>query len=1355
MVDKDYYIGLDIGTNTIGWAVTDEKYNLMRAKGKDLWGVRFFQEAQTAADRRVHRSNRRRLMRRNSRLQILREIFEDEISKVDPKFYERMDESKYWVEDKKVSGKYSLFNDKNYTDTDYFKEYPTIFHLRKSLIKHEEKADIRLYFLAINQIMKRRGHFLIDGKLNNVTDIEPIKLQFIRILNDKYIEELDESFIDEAFEIISDINEKKTNKKNQIKELLNRYNFSKDENKILKNIFELIISGKGKVKNIIDDENIIEKLKEDKKEDFLLTGESYEENLSYFESILGEDILLFTTIKSVYDFTLLQDILRGNDFLSYAQVERYNEHKKYLEKLKSVIKKYDNTKESKLYNKIFKSINNPKGYVAYLGYHEKNGKKTKVKKITNQEFTDYIKKILNEKTDLNDSDVKDILNKIEKDEFLLKQISSKNSVIPYQIHQFELERILDNLVKDYPSFNEIEEGFTKRDKISKTFSFRIPYYVGPLNDYHKNNGGNAWIFRDNDRRVKPWNFEQVVDLHKSEDEFIRRMLNKCTYLPSETVLPKASLLYSEYMVLNELNKLKIGDSYLSVDLKADILENLYRKDPRVNLKKIRDYLIRTNKAEPSDFQKGETNQEIKSNLKSYIDFTNILEEKFDYEMVEDLIEKITIHTGNKKLLTKYIKETYSNLTDYEIKEITSLKYKDWGRLSRKLLVGIKETNLKTNRQDSIINFMRLTNDNFTQIVEGPNYTFKDYIEKIRLSELSDNLGYDVIDSLYVSPSVKKMIWQVLKLTEEIVKVKGYRPKKIFIEMARSNEEKKKTVSRKNRLLELYKAIRNDKESLITDYEYDKLIKGIKDTEESDFRSKVLFLYYSQLGKDMYTGENIDLNHMFDKTMYDIDHIIPRRMKKDDSITTNLVLVNKKSNQDQKKDIYPVPSTIRNNPKVYNLWKLLVDKEFITKEKYNRLVRKDELTNEELAGFISRQLVETRQSTKVVKELFEKYYPDLKIVTVKAGLVSELRHDFKVLKSREANDLHHAHDAFLNIIAGDVWNRKYTSNPLNFVKENRKSKQVNYSLNHIFEKSQKVRNKVIWEPDKGKELIIKTLNKPSVLTSSEAFEQKGALYNATIIGKKDFKKNTKYLPLKKDERLSDISKYGGYSSLTGAYFYLVEHTVKGKRIKTIEFVPLHLSSEIKSDKDKLLKYSTDELGLINPEIIIKKIKFKTEIEVDGFRYLISGRTGNRISLEPNMQCFWKIEELNILKTLQNKYEKGMFSDIDKIKDEDIFNMKLILNKLMQKLSSSPYINRINMPIIDKSKIDDVKVTELFIIIKNLLILLNKTVMTSDLSLIGLAKKSGKTLLSNNIEKYNSFVIIHKSISGLYERKIRII
>lgn len=38
MQKKDYYLGLDVGTNSVGYAVTDEEYQLMRFKGEPMWG---------------------------------------------------------------------------------------------------------------------------------------------------------------------------------------------------------------------------------------------------------------------------------------------------------------------------------------------------------------------------------------------------------------------------------------------------------------------------------------------------------------------------------------------------------------------------------------------------------------------------------------------------------------------------------------------------------------------------------------------------------------------------------------------------------------------------------------------------------------------------------------------------------------------------------------------------------------------------------------------------------------------------------------------------------------------------------------------------------------------------------------------------------------------------------------------------------------------------------------------------------------------------------------------------------------------------------------------------------------------
>ena len=47
---KKFYLGMDIGTESVGMACTDENYNLLRAKGKDLWSVRLFDEAKDASD---------------------------------------------------------------------------------------------------------------------------------------------------------------------------------------------------------------------------------------------------------------------------------------------------------------------------------------------------------------------------------------------------------------------------------------------------------------------------------------------------------------------------------------------------------------------------------------------------------------------------------------------------------------------------------------------------------------------------------------------------------------------------------------------------------------------------------------------------------------------------------------------------------------------------------------------------------------------------------------------------------------------------------------------------------------------------------------------------------------------------------------------------------------------------------------------------------------------------------------------------------------------------------------------------------------------------------------------------------
>ena len=54
----------------------------------------------------------------------------------------------------------------DYSDEEYYKQYPTIFHLRKELIENRNPHDVRLVYLTILNMFKHRGHFLIESDGN-------------------------------------------------------------------------------------------------------------------------------------------------------------------------------------------------------------------------------------------------------------------------------------------------------------------------------------------------------------------------------------------------------------------------------------------------------------------------------------------------------------------------------------------------------------------------------------------------------------------------------------------------------------------------------------------------------------------------------------------------------------------------------------------------------------------------------------------------------------------------------------------------------------------------------------------------------------------------------------------------------------------------------------------------------------------------------------------------------------------------------------------------------------------------------------------------------------------------------------
>ena len=185
MENKKYYLGIDMGTNSVGWCLTDQNYKIIKKNGKSLWGVRLFTEAKDCSERRSFRSNRRRLMRRRERLNLLRDLFAPEIYKIDKNFFMRLDYSKFFLEDRPEEinlDKDYLFPKETFGNNEkYQKKYPTIYHLRKELVEANYKVDLRLIFLVLNHMIKYRGNFLSDGVDFNAKSSDTIEKAFNNI----------------------------------------------------------------------------------------------------------------------------------------------------------------------------------------------------------------------------------------------------------------------------------------------------------------------------------------------------------------------------------------------------------------------------------------------------------------------------------------------------------------------------------------------------------------------------------------------------------------------------------------------------------------------------------------------------------------------------------------------------------------------------------------------------------------------------------------------------------------------------------------------------------------------------------------------------------------------------------------------------------------------------------------------------------------------------------------------------------------------------------------------------------------------------------------------------------------------
>lgn len=1401
--NKKYFIGLDIGTSSVGYCVTDMDYNVIKRNGHDMWGVMLFDEASTAEARRQKRSARRLVQRQKDKLYLLQTLFEKEINKVDPNFFTRLKASSYWEDDKLSAGIFSrnsLFFDSTIDDKAFYKKYKTIYHLRSTLLT-QPAEDIRFLYLAIHNMMKHRGNFLVES-FNPTNDDNSNLASLFNNLQQVIITDDGESpfaFLDfkldkEKSEQLKSLDELLAKKTLKISEIVEQF----------KNIFGILSSNQVALLRAIAGGTVNAKAifttKENDKtytfdaklSSFSVEDEAYEQFKLSVDEVSESAGNIIDLAKSIYDRIMFRRILGDEEFFCNAMVNRYNLHKLQLQDFKAVMHKYYADK----YNEMFKAhshgLNN---YAKYIDGSNRYSKEKKIdNKCTTEEFYKYVKSVLLSNPDKAEyPEVKKILDAIEQNNFLPKLRTSANSVIPYQVNKNELQKILKMSASKYKFLNEKDEsGLTVADKIVAVFEFRIPYFVGPLS---KSNSANAWIVKKLDEKITPWNFDKVVDLDACEQEFIQRMQNYCTYLSNEPVLPKNSLLYSEYMVLQELNNLSINGQRIKQEVKARLLD-IFKNQGTLNISTVKNVVRETCNLEKNDeICITGVDGKFNSNLNIYKNLNIILDGKIEQyrNEVEDIIARAT-YVSDKIRLEKWLKKNYSSiLNDKQIKLIKGLKIDDWGRLSKKFLDGIIGVDKTTGEARTIIDIMRSEPLNVMEILY--KYDFQGALEQERNERTG--ISYEDVKGMYCSPSVKRGVWQTIKIVDEIEHIMGGKPEKIFVEVTREDMEKgKATDSRKTQMLNIYKSIKKDFDDNI---EY---LKQYLELPQTNLNSERLYLYFTQCGKCMYSGEPININELM-SNLYDVDHIVPRSKIKDDSLD-NKVLVKRECNIEKGDQVVPHAY----QAKMKDFWFKLVDDKshmpLISSKKLDRLLRTNEYTEDEQREFVNRQLVTTNQTAKAVLDLFAQLYGKDVIVYSKARFVSEFRNcEFKfdyntsiedlpygrelkdcLVKCRDMNDLHHAKDAYLNIVVGNVFNEKYTKR---FYL--RKDGKYNYNIGNAF-----VNNcEGVFVKEKHIPKIIATMNSNTPYVNFLSREVHGQFYKSTIYGvdkhQKDYssldeiktasskfepKWNGGEIPTKgENSPLHQTFKYGRLSDAKYSYFSLIKYTKKGVENKKFVAIPYLYAYNIKSDSD--LKTVIERLEDISDfEIVIPKIRPGTIIQLGSGRFKIAGKTGdsiklhnfNQLYLPSSMNSYFKlctkainkmlkkeelVREADMIVVNTNRFGEKCCVD----KDSNLALYKELVKHLNKPLYRYTSINAIGKKLkASYDKFNSLDVMEQLKTINGMLNIINGT-NGGDISNVGASSNSGMIKISNNLDTEKPIWIISASSTGFYEKENKLI
>ena len=430
---------------------------------------------------------------------------------------------------------------------------------------------------------------------------------------------------------------------------------------------------------------------------------------------------------------------------------------------------------------------------------------------------------------------------------------------------------------------------------------------------------------------------------------------------------------------------------------------------------------------------------------------------------------------------------------------------------------------------------------------------------------------------------------------------------------------------------------------------------------------------------------------------------------------------------------------------------------ISNKKFYSLTR-SKYKDEDIAGFINRQLVETRQITKHVANIVNNLYKNTNVIYIKANISHNYREKYELFKFRELNDYHHAHDAYLAAVLG-YYNEKYIKFKINnsilkditselFKSKNYKSLKYGFIINSLDNEVAKILNEkyhyffdnktgeLLFDTEKFNKIVEDTLYRNDILISKKTEIKTGQLFKETICKHNDNKINSA-IPISKN---MPPNIYGFYTNIYFSYLSLIK--IENKQY--LVGIPIIIKT-----KDQYLKYIADKykVDINNIEIIKEKIPFNVETRYKNHNVLVTGASelmnNEQLKIKKELIKKWKYS----LNLIFNERAIPKINDVPILSNDELdLQLNDIINYLINKSDRYPlYKDKLNK-IKENGKIYTLSIEEKVKVIKNIFIMLQASKTNVNLENIGLTSREGRCNFSN----IEHSIFIYKSTTGIKEK-----